>query len=89
MTMKWIQLPLVIIGVAACMAAPAQSRAAASSANNLTLKLGALFPGNADSRDLGGSTQFVIGLDYLLPSASTSTSATSARSAAWSARSSE
>lgn len=75
--MKWIQLLLVGAGIAACVAAPSPSRAAASSASDLSLKLGALFPANADSRDLGGSTQYVIGLDYLLPSASTSTSATS------------
>lgn len=75
--MKRTAFALAVIAASLCVAMPVPSRAASSSANNLTLKLGALFPGNSDSRDLGGSTQFVIGLDYLLPSASTSTSATS------------
>jgi hypothetical protein len=75
--MKRIPSVLFVLALAACIAAPCESRAAASSASDLSLKLGALFPANGDSRDLGGSTQYVIGLDYLLRSASTSTSATS------------
>lgn len=73
--MKRTAFALVVVAI--CVAMPAQSRAATSSASNLSLKLGALFPGSSDSRDLGGSTQYVIGLDYLLPSASSRTSATS------------
>ena len=74
--MKRTAFALVVVAML-CVAMPAQSRAATSSASNLSLKLGALFPGSSDSRDLGGSTQYVIGLDYLLPSASSRTSATS------------
>jgi hypothetical protein len=74
--MKWTPIALVAVSACACLAMPAQSRAAAS-ASDLSLKLGAFFPGSSDSRDLGGATQYVIGLDYLLPSASTKTSATS------------
>jgi len=75
--MKRIPSALFILALVACIAAPGESCAASSSASDLSLKLGALFPANGDSRDLGGSTQYVIGLDYLLRSASTSTSATS------------
>jgi len=74
--MKWIQLLLVAAGIA-CIAPPAASRAAGSSASDLTLKLGALFPANDDSRELGGSTQYVIGLDYMLSSVKSSMSSTS------------
>jgi len=75
--MKWIPSALFVLALVVCIAAPGESRAASSSASDLSLKIGALFPANGDSRDLGGSTQYVIGLDYLLRSASTSTSATS------------
>lgn len=75
--MKWISPALVLFLVVACIAAPNGAEAATSSANDLTLNIGALFPANGESRDLGGSTQYVIGLDYMLPSASTNTSATS------------
>ena len=75
--MQSIRSLLVLVAVVAILAAPAAARAAASSASDLTLNLGALFPANGDARELGGSTQYVIGLDYMLMSASTSTSATS------------
>ncbi|HET9343742.1 MAG TPA: hypothetical protein VFO25_12585 [Candidatus Eremiobacteraceae bacterium] len=75
--MKRIPAVLFVLALVTCIAAPVEGRAATSSASDLSLKLGALFPANGDSRDLGGSTQYVIGLDYLLHSASTSTSATS------------
>jgi hypothetical protein len=75
--MKSIRLLLVVASVMASILAPVATQAATSSANNLTVKVGALFPGSSDSRDLGSSTQYVVGLDYLLPSASNSTSATS------------
>lgn len=75
--MKRIQLLLVAAGIAACIASPVASRAATSSASDLTLKLGALFPANGDARELGGSTQYVIGLDYMLSSVKSSSSSTS------------
>ncbi|HEY7993307.1 MAG: hypothetical protein ACHQY2_03125 [Candidatus Eremiobacterales bacterium] len=75
--MKRIPSVLFVLALAACIAAPVECAAATSSASNLSVMIGALFPANGDSRDLGGSTQYVLGLDYLLPSASTSTSATS------------
>jgi hypothetical protein len=76
--MKWIPSAFISLVALACVATPCEVRAAASSASDLTLNLGALFPANGDSRELGGSTQYVIGLDYMLASASTSTSSTSA-----------
>lgn len=75
--MKLISRALVLFCALACVATPVGVRAATSSADDLSLKLGAFFPANGDARELGGDTQYVIGLDYLLPSASTSTSATS------------
>ena len=74
--MRRIIAALFALALTACLAAPLECRASSGS-NDLTLKLGALFPANEDSRDLGGDTQYVIGLDFMLPSASTRTSATS------------
>lgn len=75
--MKPILAMCAMLALVACLAVPREVRAATSSASDLTLDLGALFPANGDSRELGGDTQYVIGLDYMLSSASTSTSATS------------
>ena len=75
--MKHTLSAVILLVALACVAVPAQVRAATSSASDLTLDLGALFPANGDSRELGGSTQYVVGLDYMLTSASTSTSSTS------------
>jgi hypothetical protein len=63
--------------VLACTFTPTVCRAATSSASPLVLKIGALFPGSSDSRDLGGDTQFVLGLEYTLQSLKATSTATS------------
>ena len=75
--MKHLPSIVAVLAAAASLAVPIACRAASNATSPLALKIGALFPANADSRELGGPTQYVLGLDYTLSGPSSATSATS------------